>query len=408
MKIVVIGGGAAGFFGAITCAENYPGCEVILIEKSDKLLAKVKVSGGGRCNVTHFCFEPKLLTQQYPRGNKALLGPFNKFQPKDTVDWFESRGVPLKNEEDGRMFPVTNTSQTIIDCLLNAAEEAGVKIWKQTGVNKITKDAGRFCIELQSGPSLICDRILIATGGHPKVEGYAWLKDLGCEIEAPVPSLFTFNANDKELHLLAGVSVERARVKILNSKLEQEGPLLITHWGLSGPAVLKLSAWGARILNEWKYDFSIMVNWLPEYTENDLQEHLLKLRNVEGRKQISTFSPFQLPLRLWKYILRRAGINNEWRWADLPKKNQNKLTEELLRCIFPIQGKSTFKEEFVTSGGISLKDINFKTMESIKCPGIYFAGEVLDIDGVTGGFNFQNAWTTGWIAGMAMGLPGEP
>ncbi len=403
MKVVVIGGGAAGFFGAITCAENYPDCEVILIEKSDKLLAKVKVSGGGRCNVTHFCFEPKALTQHYPRGNKALLGPFNKFQPKDTVEWFESRGVELKKEEDGRMFPVTNNSQTIIDCLLKASEDAGVKIWKQTSVNKIKKEENGFCIELQSGPLLICDRILIATGGHPKAEGYLWLKNLGHEIEIPVPSLFTFNALDKELHLLAGVSVERASVKILNSKLEQEGPLLITHWGLSGPAVLKLSAWGARILNDLNYDFTIMVNWLPGYKETTLQEQLLEIRNRESKKKISTFSPFQIPSRLWKYLITRAGIGSELRWADLLKKNQNKLVEELTRCVFQIKGKSTFKEEFVTSGGVRLKDINFQTMESIKCPGIYFAGEVLDIDGVTGGFNFQSAWTTGWLAGKAIG-----
>ncbi len=402
MKIVVIGGGAAGFFGAITCAERNPDCEVILIEKSDKLLSKVKVSGGGRCNVTHFCFEPKILVQNYPRGNKVLQGPFSRFQAKDTVEWFESRGVELKTEEDGRIFPESNTSQTIVDCLLTTAGNAGVKIWTRTGVKNIRKKGGEFVLELSSGPDLHCDRILIATGGHPKAEGYQWLKDLGHSIELPVPSLFTFNINDKELQSLAGLSVEKAAVKIPGTKLEQEGPLLITHWGMSGPAVLKLSAWGARALSELNYDFTILVCWMPDYKETDLLEKLLEIKTNESRKQISTFSPFPLPLRLWKYIISKAGIGAELRWADLSKKNQNKLLEELLRSSFPVKGKSTFKEEFVTCGGISLKDVNFKTMESLKSGGVFFAGEILDIDGVTGGFNFQNAWTTGWIAGMAI------
>lgn len=399
MKVVVIGAGAAGFFGAITCAETNPGCEVILIEKSDKVLAKVKVSGGGRCNVTHYCFEPRQLVQHYPRGNKALLGPFNTFQPKDTVAWFESRGVQLKDENDGRIFPVTDDSQTIIDCLLQAASEAGVKVWRQTTVAGLDKVQDKFSLTLSSGQFLVCDKLLIATGGHPKEEGYTWLKELGHEIVPPVPSLFTFNVPDKALHLLAGVSVEKAKVRIEQSKLIQEGPLLITHWGFSGPAILKLSAWGARLLHDRLYNFAIHINWLPDLTEADVQDKIKDLRNHDARKQIHNYSPFHLPIRLWKYLVNRAGIGEELRWADLSLKSQNKLVEELIRCIFTINGKSTFKEEFVTCGGVSLNDINFKTMESKKCPGMFFAGEVLDIDGVTGGFNFQAAWTTGWIAG---------
>jgi predicted Rossmann fold flavoprotein len=403
MKVVIAGGGAAGFFAAITCAENFPECEVLLLEKSDKLLSKVKVSGGGRCNVTNFCFDTKILVTNYPRGQKALMGPFSRFQPRDTVNWFESHGVTLKTEEDGRMFPETNNSQTIVDCLMDAANNARVKIWKNTGIKTIQKEKEAFKLGLENGNELTCDRILIATGGHPKASAYTWLQDLGHAIVPPVPSLFTFNIQDKELHQLAGVSLENASVSITGTKFRQVGPLLITHWGLSGPAILKLSAVGARALNELQYEFQAVVNWMPEWKEVSMLEKLLNLKAIEAKKQMHTFSPFHLPLRLWKYLLTRSNINTELRWADLSKKSLNILVNILLGTPFAVKGKTTFKEEFVTCGGVLLENVNLKTMESIKCPGMYFAGEVLDVDGVTGGFNFQNAWTTGWIAGMAIG-----
>jgi predicted Rossmann fold flavoprotein len=402
MRVVIIGGGAAGFFAAITCAESNPDYEVILIEKSDKLLAKVKVSGGGRCNVTHACFEPGLLVQYYPRGHKALRGPFSRFQPKDTVQWFQSRGVALKTESDGRMFPASNSSQTIVDCLLHAATAAGVKIWKQTAITTLVKNTNHFELQLEGGKNILCDRVLIATGGHPKLSGFDWLAVLGHEISPPVPSLFTFNINDKALHALAGVALEMAKVKIVGTKLENEGPLLITHWGLSGPAILKLSALGARVLSERAYTFAISVSWMPTWSDNAILEKLNALKTSETKKLLHTFSPFQISLRLWHYLILRSGIPSNLRWADLSKKSMHVLAENLLHCNFNVLGKTTFKEEFVTCGGICLNDVNLKTMESLKCPGMYFAGEVLDVDGLTGGFNFQNAWTTGWLAGKAM------
>jgi predicted Rossmann fold flavoprotein len=402
MNIVVIGGGAAGFFGAITCAESAPGDRVILLEKSGKLLSKVRVSGGGRCNVTHSCFEPRQLSAFYPRGSRELISAFSRFQASDTVAWFESRGVRLKTEDDGRMFPVTDSSETIVRCLMQAAEQAGVSIRLNTGVSRISlREDGTFDLLLDSG-SLHAHRVLVAAGGHPKAEAYQWLRELGHTIESPVPSLFTFNIPDKQLHELAGLSVSDALVKVQGSKLETRGPVLITHWGLSGPAVLKTSAWGARLLHERGYGFTAAVNWLPSLREEELAGHLQAIRQQESRKMVMSFSPFPFPVRLWRYLALKAGLKEEIRWADVSAKSMNRLKEVLMRAEFQVQGKTTFKEEFVTCGGVKLSEIDFKTMESRKRKGLYFAGEVIDVDGITGGFNFQNAWTTGWIAGKSM------
>lgn len=421
LTIVVIGGGAAGFFGAITCATTIPEVKVTVIEASRKLLTKVLISGGGRCNVTHHCFDAAQLVQHYPRGGKALRGAFTHFQPQDTVNWFESRGVKLKTEADGRMFPVTDNSQTIADCLLHTATQAGVRIITGSPVVAVRKvnlppqtppyQGGEevsnlkqgFEVELKTGEVIKGDRLLIATGSNPI--GYRLAKNLGHKIESPVPSLFTFNLTDSRLENLAGITVENASIRLLTTgknKLEQTGPLLITHWGLSGPAVLKLSAWGARILQENNYQMPLIINWLPEYNTETLRQYLLTVKTEMGKKRIATYSPFNLPRRLWQHLVSFVGINEEKIWAELSKQAVNKLVEELTQGRYQIQGKGVFKEEFVTCGGVSLKEVNFKTMESKICPGVYFAGEILDIDGVTGGFNFQSAWTTSWLAGKAM------
>ena len=408
LEVVVIGGGAAGFFGAITCAETYPDVRVTLLEAAHQPLTKVRISGGGRCNVTHACFDPAILVQHYPRGGKALRGAFSRFQPQDTVAWFESRGVRLKTEADGRMFPVTDNSATIVDCLMQSAGDAGVKVRTQTVVTAIRRlsapDDNRWEIQLKSGEVLLCDRILLATGSNPS--GYKWAEKLGHSIEPPVPSLFTFNISDPRLQGLAGVSVESVRVRLPRGKetdLEQTGALLVTHWGLSGPAILKLSAWGARVLNERHYQMPLLVNWLPQYDREKLRQMLLAVKSQLPQRQISTSCPVPLPRRLWQSLITAAGISPEDRWAGLSHKTLDRLLQELLQGEYQIQGKGVFKEEFVTCGGVNLKQVDFKTMESRLCPEIYFAGEILDIDGVTGGFNFQSAWTTGWLAGQAMG-----
>jgi predicted Rossmann fold flavoprotein len=422
LKIVVIGGGAAGFFAAIAAAEANPDAIVTLLEAGRQPLAKVRISGGGRCNVTHACFDPALLVQYYPRGGKALHGPFNRFQPRDTVAWFESRGVELKTESDGRMFPITDNSETIVDCLFDIAKEVGVKIrigMSVVGVKvqeqlPITNDprsqaqpgnaiTHRFEIELKGGGSLQCDRILLATGSNPI--GYQIARSLGHQIEPPVPSLFTFNIKDKRLEDLAGVSVDNARLRLQiggKTALEQTGALLVTHWGLSGPAVLKLSAWGARLLHECKYQTTLVINWLPQYNRENLHQQLLAVRSQLARRQIATNCPVMIPRRLWQQLVTYVGIDPEQKWAELSNKVLNQLIQELCEGKYQIQGKGVFKEEFVTCGGVSLKEVNFKTMESRLVPGLYFAGEILDIDGVTGGFNFQSAWTTAWIAGCSM------
>ena len=405
MKIGVLGGGAAGFFGAIHGAEAYPQHEVILLEKANKLLAKVLVSGGGRCNVTHDCPDNGLLTQFYPRGNKELRSAFEKFSVKDTIAWYKKRGVILKTESDGRMFPITDNSETIANCLLDAAREAGVRIHSNLQQVRLYKNASGFTVKVKDEREFHFDRILIATGGFPKLEGFNWLKDLGHDIVEPVPSLFTFNLKDHPLAALPGISVEKAEVKVMGTKLIQEGPLLITHWGLSGPAILRLSAWGARDLHEKNYKFDIMVNWLPNFKEESLRAAIDTYKEQNIKKQIQGQSPFrEISARLWKWFCDASGIPDTLKWADISKKQLNVLVEKLLRSIFPVEGKSTFKEEFVTAGGVNLKDVDFKTMQSKKCPGMYFAGEVLNIDAVTGGFNFQAAWTTGYIAGISMGM----
>lgn len=403
MRVVVIGGGAAGFFGAIACAEGHPHVQVTLLEASRNLLSKVRISGGGRCNVTHACFEPTALVQHYPRGNKALRGPFTRFSPTDTIDWFRQHGVKLKTEADGRMFPVTDDSATIVDCLQQTARAVGVDIWVNSSVADIQHRSDRFAITLRSGEVLKCDRILIATGSHPS--GHKLAVSLGHSLVPPVPSLFTFNIPDPNLWELAGIAVETAQVTLQvpdHKPLVQTGPLLITHWGMSGPAVLKLSAWGARSLYDCRYRATILVNWLPDYSLNQVSEVLQDTKTNHGRKAVLAFSPFALPRRLWHYLVSRIGIVEDLRWAELSKASLQKLVQELCRSSYPIRGKGVFKEEFVTCGGIPLKEVDFKTMESRCCAGLFFAGEVLDIDGVTGGFNFQNAWTTAWLAGQAM------
>jgi predicted Rossmann fold flavoprotein len=403
LRVVVVGGGAGGFFAAIASAESNPHAQVILLEASRQPLHKVRISGGGRCNVTHGCFEPSRLVQNYPRGGKALLGAFTRFQAKDTVSWFAQHGVPLKTEADGRMFPITNTSETIVNCLMNTAKEAGVELRTGASVISIKAIANRFEIMLKSGEILECDRLLLATGSNPV--GYKIARELGHTIEPPVPSLFTFNIADEKLKELAGVSVNPVQLRLSGlgkCKLEQTGPLLITHWGLSGPAVLKLSAWGARILHSNKYQATLSINWVPDLKTEEVRQKLLEVKNEWGKRAMSLHRGIDLPHRLWRFIIDRVGITLEDRWAELPNKTLNQLVQELTQGQYLIKGKGVFKEEFVTCGGVSLKEVNFKTMESKLFPGLYFAGEILDIDGVTGGFNFQSAWTTGYLAGKAM------
>jgi predicted Rossmann fold flavoprotein len=397
-QIAVIGGGAAGFFAAIAAAHRH---DVVLIEASSQPLGKVKISGGGRCNVTHACFDPAALVQFYPRGGKALRGAFSRFQPQDTVAWFASRGVQLKIEADGRMFPVTDDSQTIIDCLVTAAVDAGVKLWTGTAVAEISKLTEGFSLTSKAGTMWEFDRLLLATGSNPT--GYRWAKQLGHRVEPPVPSLFTFKITDVRLLDLAGVSVKTATLSLVgDKKLTQTGPLLITHWGLSGPAALKLSAWAARFLHDNGYRAQLLVNWLPEMTTNQLRETILAVKSQIPQKSIHSNCPVLLPQRLWVSLLHYCEIEAGSLWAGLSNKKLDRLLQELQRGTFQINGKSAFKEEFVTCGGVKLSEIDFKTMASKICPGLYFAGELLDIDGVTGGFNFQNAWTTGWLAGNSI------
>jgi predicted Rossmann fold flavoprotein len=401
LKIAIIGGGAAGFFAAITASNNNSNAEVTIIEKTSKLLAKVKISGGGRCNVTNATFENYQLIKNYPRGSKELKKAFNFFSVKDTIEWFESKGVPLKKEEDGRYFPTTDDSQTIIDCLMNECKKLKIKVLNNTAVKSIVKlSENDFSIET-TGETLVYNKIIIAVGGNPKSEFYDFLQKLGHSIIPPVPSLFTFNIPDSKYNDLQGISVNTAIVKITGLKSEQTGPILITHWGLSGPGVLKLSAWEARKLHELNYNFTIQVNWIPGNEEEPLRASLKKFKTEHPKKTISSNPLFNLPRRLWERQTEIAGISSELKWGDIPDKSINKLIEELIRSSLDVKGKTTFKEEFVTCGGVKLEEVNFETLESIICKGLYFAGEVLDIDGITGGFNFQNAWTTGYLAGKS-------
>jgi predicted Rossmann fold flavoprotein len=399
--LVIAGGGAAGFFCAVNAAKMNPALRVTILEKSNKLLSKVKVSGGGRCNTTHACFDIPELSRKYPRGQQFLKKTLHWFNPASTIEWFAERGVALKTEKDGRMFPVTDQSSTIVDCLLHEASRYGVEVRMQTELLSVSF-GDQFVLQLSGDQTLTADFICIASGGYPKASMFDWLKSLGHTIEAPVPSLFTFNMPGNRVTSLMGVSVDHAIVKVQGTKLSAEGPLLITHWGMSGPAILRLSAWGARQLADMNYSFTVQVNWIPSFTEQTLRDEWPRLREAYGSQKMSGRNPFALPARLWLYLLECSGINEEIRWSDLTSKDQNKLMKQLIAQEFAVNGKTTFKEEFVTCGGIKLSEIDPNTMESRIRPGVYFAGEVMDVDGITGGFNFQHAWTSGWIAARAI------
>ena len=392
-RVVVVGGGAAGIFAAITCAELAPHKEVLVLEKGPQLLAKVRISGGGRCNVTHACFDLRDFSQQYPRGERALIGPFTRFQAKDTIEWFERRGVKLKTEADGRMFPTTDRSATIIDCLCNAARASGVKLFTNRGVTAIAKDDDRFRLTISDGEQVQCERLLLATGGTRTAALGKLVESLGHFLEPPVPSLFTFHVEDAWVRELAGVSVPRVEVSVPGTSLREQGPLLFTHWGLSGPGILRLSAWGARELHALDYKFALRVDWIAGDWE---------LEATRSAALVVNSPVAALPKRLWAALVDLAGIARTDRWASLSKAARHRLTSQLHNTQLQVTGKSLNKDEFVTCGGVRLSEVNFKTMESRICPGLYLAGELLDIDGITGGFNFQSAWTTGWIAGNAM------
>jgi hypothetical protein len=396
--IIIVGGGAAGFFTAINIVEKNPKLKVAILERGKEVLSKVRVSGGGRCNVTHACFEPNELVKFYPRGEKELRGPFHQFCSGDTIEWFEKHGVELKIEADGRMFPVSNSSQTIIDCFIQASHKLGIEILTGQSVQSIFKKENFWKIETQN-ENYIAEKLILATGSNPKI--WEMLQTFGHAIITPVPSLFTFNIKDPRIKELPGVAAQ-ATVKVKDTKLSSTGPLLITHWGMSGPAILKLSAWGARILHDKNYQFTIFVNWLNDVETNEAEKILKDLKQEHAKKAVSKKSPFDFPNRLWESLVLAAGIEVETKWADLSKAQLQNLANQLTNGTFQVNGKSTFKEEFVTAGGIDLKEINFKTMESKLHENLYFAGEILNIDAITGGFNFQNAWTSGFIVANAV------
>ena len=401
--IIIVGGGAAGFFTAINIVEKNPKLKVAILERGSEVLSKVRISGGGRCNVTHACFEPNELVKFYPRGEKELRGPFHQFCSGDTVEWFSNHGVELKIEQDGRMFPVSNSSQTIIDCFLQATQKLGIAVLTGQSVQSIFKKDNFWKIETQK-ENYITEKLILATGSNPKI--WEMLQTFGHAIVNPVPSLFTFNIKDSRIKELPGVSA-LVSVKVKDTKLASTGPLLITHWGMSGPAILKLSAWGARILFEKNYQFTILVNWLNDIDTDDAEKILKELKQENAKKAVSKKSPFELPNgqfagarvpnRLWESLVLASNIQEETKWADLSKMQLQNLANQLTNCSFQVNGKSTFKEEFVTAGGINLKEINFKTMESKLHKNLFFSGEIMNIDAVTGGFNFQNAWTSGFI-----------
>jgi len=401
-RVVIAGGGAAGFFAALACAEANPQADVQIFERSPELLAKVRVSGGGRCNVTHACFDPAELVKNYPRGARELLGPFHRFQPRDTVEWFEQHGVALKTEDDGRMFPVTDSSQTIIDCLTREAAKLGVRVRTGCGIAEVLKKDQAFAVILTEDGTLECDCLMLATGGSRGIKGHGLAESLGHTITPPVPSLFTFHVDDPRVHALAGISVPYARVKIPGTPLDESGPLLITHWGLSGPSILRASSWGARLLAERDYQFTLQIQWLADHDHKRVMHEIHEARLHYSRKHVALWSPLGLPQRLWERLVAAAGINPDITWNTLSKKDAENLAHELCAGEYKVKGKSMYKEEFVTCGGVALKEVDFRTMQSRVCPGLYLAGEVLDIDAITGGFNFQSAWTTGWIAGNAM------
>lgn len=400
--IAIIGGGAAGFFGAITAATAFPDSRVVLFEKGKHVLGKVRISGGGRCNVTNAAPTLSDLLKGYPRGARFLKHLFPRFSNQDTIRWFAERGVELKTEPDGRLFPVTDSSGTIVDCLRRQAQKAGVELLLSTGIRQLEPEAEGFLLQTTEG-DFHASRVLVTTGGHPQQDGYSWLTRLGIATEPPVPSLFTFNVPGSFLRDLPGVSVPEALVRIAGTSFQYAGPLLVTHWGLSGPAVLKLSAFAARELAAGGYRFQCLVNWTGEKPE-PAREQLEHFRKANSGKQLGTVAPFALPNRLWRAFLAESGNREDLRWSDLTGKPFHKLHETLTNSVFEVEGKTTFKEEFVTCGGISLSEIDPKTLQHKKIPGLFFAGEVVDIDGITGGFNFQAAWTTAFIAGSSIGL----
>ncbi len=395
---VVVGGGAAGFFAAIHAA-SAGDKQVVLLEKTSKLLSKVSVSGGGRCNVTHNCTSVSQLIKKYPRGGRSLRKGFEKFSAADTMSWFERRGVALKTESDGRVFPTSDDSQSIVDCLLNEASKCGVKINLRAELKSISPLAnGGFDLKLADGQTITCSKLILTTGGFNKLESYQFIRDLGIEIAAPIPSLFTFNVPDSDLKDLMGLSVPMGYVQVPGSKWKEDGPVLITHWGFSAPAVIKLSAWAAIDLHARQYQFPILINWTG-LGEDDVRSKFAYMRESHPKKSVLNQALFDIPGRLWERLCIKAGVSAEMRYAELPAKLLNKLVENLIRCSFDVRGKTTFKEEFVTCGGVLLTEIDLNTFESKKIPGLYFAGEVLNVDGVTGGFNFQHAWTSGYLAG---------
>jgi predicted Rossmann fold flavoprotein len=396
--IIIVGGGAAGFFTAINIVERNSKLKVAILERGSEVLTKVRVSGGGRCNVTHACFEPNELVKFYPRGEKELRGPFHQFCSGDTIEWFEKHGVELKIEDDGRMFPVSNSSQTIIDCFLKATAKLGITVLTGQSVQSIYKKENFWKVETQN-QNYIAEKLVLATGSNPKI--WEMLQTFGHAIISPVPSLFTFNIKDPRIKELPGVAAQ-VTVKVKDTKLESIGPLLITHWGMSGPAILKLSAWGARILHDKNYQFTIFVNWLNDVDTEDAEKILKELKQEHAKKAVSKKSPFDFPNRLWESLVLASTIETETKWADLSKVQLQNLANQLTNGTFQVNGKSTFKEEFVTAGGIDLKEINFKTMESKLHENLYFAGEIVNIDAITGGFNFQNAWTSGFIVANAI------
>jgi predicted Rossmann fold flavoprotein len=397
-KIVVVGGGAAGFFCAIQIAELHPNWEIIILEKTNKLLSKVRVSGGGRCNVTHACPDVEMLLKKYPRGARFLKKAFYQFATKNTIQWFAKNGVELHTEKDGRMFPITNSSDTIIDCFLRKVHQYKIQILTQHEVVDVVKNQSAFTIHLQGRATMQADAICLATGGMLKSDRLQWLTHFGHSIVTPVPSLFTFNTVDKKITTLMGVAVEKASIQWKGNKNMETGPLLITHWGISGPAAIKLSAWCAREMAETNYEGEIVINWTPAYNESTLKMEWINFRMDYGKREMGSKNPFDIPQRLWHFLLQEAGVTLTTKWADLKSANQHSLIQLLTRYTLAIKGKTTFKEEFVTCGGVDVKDIDALTMESKLVPGLHFAGEMMDIDGITGGFNFQHAWTSGWIA----------
>ena len=401
-KIAIVGGGAAGFFAGIACAQANPANEISIYERGPDFLTKVRISGGGRCNVTHACFEPRAMSERYPRGERALISPLHRFSPGDTVAWFEERGVKLKTESDGRMFPVTDSSETIIDCLIKAAEAGGVRLFSRKGVESVRQTAVGFDLTFADKTTADCTHLLLATGGTRSNSGAQIAASLGHTLLPAVPSLFSFHVRDEWLRSLPGVSVSDVEASVADTKLRERGALLITHRGVSGPAILRLSAWGARVLHERDYEFTLRLNWLPELGEERMRERLRTLRQSNPNRLVLNSPIGPLPTRLWEQIAIAAGVARETRWTNLSRETANTLASRLAATEVQVHGKSLNKDEFVTCGGVKLTEVNFKTMESRMTPRLYFAGELLDIDGITGGFNFQAAWTTGWIAGQAM------